>query len=102
MPATDLVRPVSAIVLELRHAWASGRRVALSLDADEHRVEGFVERVAASGAWVRVNATHVPATAILAVHLPARTADSTARPTERFHRGAHPLLRHDARQERLA
>lgn len=66
---------------ELRGAWASGRRVALSLDdaCELQRVEGFVQAVSPTDAWVRVRGWRVPAWAVLAVHLPSRLGDSTAR-----------------------
>jgi hypothetical protein len=75
-----LVRPVSAVAWELRGAWATGRRVALSLDrADVDRLEGIVSRVAASGAFVVVRGKYVPLERVLAVHHPSRLGDSTHR-----------------------
>lgn len=78
---SDLVRPVSAVMWELRGAWASGRRVVLSLDSRcvVRRVEGWVRGVAATDAFVRIQGWHVPGDAILAVHHPSRLGDSTAR-----------------------
>lgn len=76
-----LVRPVSSMLWELRAAWASGKRVSLSLGERcvQPRIEGWVTRVAATGAFVHVGGQHVPADAILAVHLPSRLGDSTVR-----------------------
>jgi len=76
---TALARPLAAIFWDLRGAWASGRRVALSLDADVPRAEGFVTRVSATDASVHVGDLLVPADRILAVHLPSRLGDSTVR-----------------------
>jgi hypothetical protein len=82
-----LVRPASSLLWELRAAWATGRRVSLSLDERciVHRVEGWVEQVAATGAFVVVNGWHVPTDAILAVHNPSRVGDSTVGERERWH-----------------
>lgn len=76
-----LVRPIPSMMWELRTAWASGRRVALSLDprCDRPRVEGHVRSVSPTDGWVKIGAAHFPADAILAVHLPSRLGDSTAR-----------------------
>lgn len=80
MTSTALVRPVSSVALELRAAWATGRRVALSLErADFERLEGIVTRVAASGSYVVVRGRHVPLERVLAVHWPSRLGDSTFR-----------------------
>jgi hypothetical protein len=63
---------------ELRAAWATGRRVALTLErADHDRMEGIVTRVAGSGAYVVVRGRHVPLERVLAVHYPSRLGDST-------------------------
>jgi hypothetical protein len=77
--STDLVRPSSSMLWELRGCWATGRRVALSLDADVRRAEGHVTAVAATDAYVKVGDLMVPTDRILAVHLPSRLGDSTAR-----------------------
>jgi hypothetical protein len=76
-----LIRPVASTMWELRAAWASGRRVVVSLDARcvVARIEGWVRGVSATDAWVRVQGWRVPADAILAVHHPSRLGDSTAR-----------------------
>lgn len=66
----ELVRPSSAVAWELRSAWATGRRVALSIDGDETRAEGFVTTVAATGAYCKVGGLHVPLERVLAVHRP--------------------------------
>lgn len=82
---TALVRPVSSIAWELRAAWATGRRVSLSLErADLERIEGHVSRVAATDALVTVAGRAVPLDRVLAVHLPSRLGDSTVR-GQRFH-----------------
>jgi hypothetical protein len=76
-----LVRPVDAMVWELRAAWGAGWRVALTLDERcvVDRLEGTVDHVSATGAWVEVAGWHVPTDAVLAVHRPSRLGDSTAR-----------------------
>jgi hypothetical protein len=73
-----LARPLRAIAWELRAAWASGRRVSVSLErADLDRLEGHVDRVAATDATVTVAGRIVPLDRVLAVHLPSRLGDST-------------------------
>jgi hypothetical protein len=73
-----LVLPQSSIAWELRSAWATGRRVALSLQGcSVGRLEGFVQRVAATDALVRVAGYDVPLVAVLAVHYPSRLGDSS-------------------------
>lgn len=79
MTGFELVRPLRATFWELRACWATGRRVALSLDADVARVEGHVTKVSATDASVHIGDILVPASAILAVHLPSRLGDSTVR-----------------------
>src|SRR3954452_24896915 len=83
-PGMDLVRPLSAIFWDLRGAWATGRRVALSLDADVSRAEGHVVRVSATDASVYIGDLLIPADRILAVHLPSRLGDSTVSPGEQW------------------
>jgi len=69
----------AAVQWELREAWASGRRVALSLErCDLDRVEGVVACVAPTGAWVKVQGRLVPIERVLAVHRPSRLGDSKA------------------------
>jgi hypothetical protein len=94
-----LVRPLSAVAWELRTAWASGRRVALSLDeqANERRLEGHVKTVAATDAFVVLGSRHIPLSAVLAVHLPSRLGDSTMRAGD-FH---GPALRVVPQKEQL-
>ena len=73
-----LTRSTPAMVWELRTAWATGRRVALSLDerCELNRVEGAVDRVAATGVYVVVAGLHVPTERVLAVHRPSRLGDA--------------------------
>lgn len=79
MTGVALIRPLRAIAWELRTAWATGKRVSLSLErADLERLEGHVQRVAATDATVTVSGHHVPLDRVLAVHLPSRLGDSTA------------------------
>jgi hypothetical protein len=77
---------------ELRGAWATGARVALSLDhrCRWRRVEGHVRAVSATGASVTVNGWRVPLEAVLAVHKPSRLGDSTARAGGWFGRRYEP------------
>jgi hypothetical protein len=73
---TALVRPLSAVTWELRTSWASGRRVALTLEGcDMPRLEGIVTAVASSGAFARVRGLHVPTDNILAIHWPSILGD---------------------------
>jgi hypothetical protein len=68
------------LLFELRSAWASGRRVALSLErCDYPRMEGIVTRVAPSGAYARVRGRLVPLDRVLALHWPSRLGDSDHR-----------------------
>jgi hypothetical protein len=74
----DLIRPTSSIAWELRTAWATGRRVSLTLErADLDRLEGHVSRVAATNAYVAIAGLQVPLDRVLAVHVPSRLGDST-------------------------
>lgn len=80
MTGAALTRPLSSIAYELRAAWALGRRVSLSLErCDVERLEGTVSSVSATGASVTVSGKLVPLDRVLAVHLPSRLGDSTAR-----------------------
>jgi|SRR5215212_6689529 len=95
--AVVLYRAAQRMAAELRTAWASGRRVALSIEGGE-RVEGHVERIAATAAWVRVAGLHVPLDRVLALHRPSRLGDSTVRRRQRFdHAGRAQLAPQDAR-----
>ncbi len=77
MTGTDLVRLASSVLWELRAAWASGRRVSVTLErADVARVEGHVGAVSATGASVCINGLMVPMDRVLAVHQPSRLGDS--------------------------
>lgn len=89
MAGVALVRRVDAMLDELRAAWASGRRVALTVDGGR-RVEGHVGHVATTGVFVDVGSKRVMADAVLAVHLPSRLGDSTIR-TAAFHEGPRDL-----------
>lgn len=61
---------------ELRRAWATGRRVSLTLvDNAGRRVEGHVRAVSATGASVNVNGILVPVESILGVHMRSRWMD---------------------------
>ncbi len=83
--STALVRLSHAIAYELRAAWASGRRVSVSLErADLARVEGHVFAVSATDATVTVAGLLIPLDRVLAVHLPSRLGDSTAGADERW------------------
>lgn len=85
MASTALVRPVAAVAWELRGAWATGRRVAVSLErADVGRLEGHVSRVSATGATMVLAGLHVPLDRVLAVHWPSRLGDSTVAVDERW------------------
>jgi hypothetical protein len=95
-----LVRPLSAVAWELRTAWATGRRVALSLErCDVDRLEGTVQRVAATGATVKVAGLVVPLDRVLAVHWPSRLGDSTQRGESADPARPRALARYDGQQE---
>jgi hypothetical protein len=82
---TALTRPLNATAWELRAAWATGRRVAVSLErADMDRVEGHVFSVAATDATVTIAGVVVPLDRVLAVHRPSRLGDSTVAEGERW------------------
>ena len=95
-----LVRPVAAVAWELRGAWATGRRVALTIDADVTRVEGIVGEVAATDAYCKVDGVHVPLGRVMAVHRPSRLGDSTADAGE-WSGPVPEAAQHDPRQLRL-
>lgn len=80
MTGMALIRPVGGTLWDLRAAWATGRRIAVTLErADVDRVEGHISTVSATGAAVTVAGLRVPTDRILAVHYPSRLGDSTAR-----------------------
>ena len=80
MSGTALIRPISSMAWELRSCWASGRRVALTLErCDRTRLEGHVQKIAATDAYVQVCGLRVPLDRVLAVHIPSRLGDSTVR-----------------------
>lgn len=87
------MRLASSVAWELRSAWASGRRVALSLDdrATARRLEGHITGVASTGAYVALAGRHIPLDVILAVHLPSRLGDSSAR-GDSFHGPARRVV----------
>ena len=84
-----LTRDLDAVAWELRGHWASGRRVALSIDGDVSRVEGHVQAVSPTGAYVVVAELHVPLDRVLAVHRPSRLGDSTVAFGEAWFGRAH-------------
>jgi hypothetical protein len=65
-------RPRGSISWELRAKWATREEVVLSLSerCNPKRLEGTVDRVAPSGAFVIVAGWHVPMEDVLAVHTP--------------------------------
>lgn len=67
-----LERPTGSITWELRAKWATRTPVVLSLSERcvPRRLEGLVDKVAPSGAFVICDGVHVPTGDILAVHLP--------------------------------
>lgn len=67
-----LERPTGSITWELRSKWASRKPVVLTLSerCNPRRLEGQVDRVAPSGAFVVVDGWHVPTEEILGVHQP--------------------------------
>jgi hypothetical protein len=70
--------PVNAKAWRLRGSWASGRRVSLTIDSrDLHRIEGHVQAVSATNAYVVIAGQHVPLDYVLAVHYPSLLGDST-------------------------
>lgn len=82
---------------ELRAAWATGRRVAVSVDG-HGRVEGHVSHVAATDAFAVVRGTLVPLGLVLAVHHPSRLGDSTARAGQ-WEGPAHAPAHHPGQQQ---
>lgn len=68
----SLSRPEQSIAWELRGAWAGHRPVVLTLSARclVERVEGLIERVAVTGAFVVIDGWHIPTVDVLGVHRP--------------------------------
>jgi hypothetical protein len=68
----EATRPETAKAWELRGAWASQRRVVVMLTPRcvIDRVEGLVERVAVTGAFVVIDGWHIPTEDILTVLKP--------------------------------
>ncbi len=81
----DLVSDPDAIAWECRGAWATGRRVSLSLEGRGQLV-GLVRAVAATGAYVILatdedpDGIHVPLYIVEAVHRPHFHSPATWRP----------------------
>lgn len=71
-----LVRSVRAIADELRSAWASGRRVSLTIAGDETRVEGHVLHISSTDGATIIAGLLVPLDRVLAVYWPTRLGDS--------------------------
>lgn len=94
---TALARLPTSYLWELRTAWATGRRVSLSLDERSamDRAEGHISTVAATGAFIRIGNTHIPLDVILAVHLPSRLGDSTVRGDQPFHAPGRRIVPQD-------
>lgn len=76
----EVQREESAIAWELRSAWAVHRRVVLTLSPRcvIDRVEGLVEQVAVTGAFVVLDGWHIPTIDVLAVHRPHHTMREAA------------------------
>lgn len=70
-----LERPTGSISWELRAKWATRQEVVLTLSerCQPRRLEGRVDRVAPSGAFVVVAGWHVPMGDVLGVHQPHYT-----------------------------
>lgn len=96
-PGSELVRSWVSMLRELRDVRLSGRRTSVSLTTGE-RVEGWVVRVAATGAFVVIRQPedeemHVPVQALAAIHHPAIGHDSAydvgAEEPQRWHGRAY-------------
>ena len=72
--AADLTleRSEAALAWELRGAWAARKRVVVVLTdrCMVQRVEGFVQRVAVTGAFAIIDGWHVPMSEVLTVRSP--------------------------------
>jgi hypothetical protein len=77
---TTLQRSEHAMAWELRTAWALGRPVVLTLTERciVRRIEGRVERVAVTGAFVVLEGWHVPLLDVLSVRSPHHAQRSEA------------------------
>ncbi len=85
MTGAALIRPLRAVAWDLRTAWASGRRVSVTLErADVDRVEGHVFTVSPTNASVTIAGLLIPLDRVLAVHSPSRLGDSTVGEDERW------------------
>lgn len=81
MAGMSLIRPLRAVAWDLRSAWASGRRVSVTLErADVNRVYS----VSATDATVTIAGLLIPLDRVLAVHRPSRLGDSTVGEGERW------------------
>jgi hypothetical protein len=76
----DLERPADSITWELRGKWARQEAVVLTLSehCNPRRLEGLVDHVATTGAFVVVDGWHVPTEHVLAVHRPHFTQREAA------------------------
>ncbi len=91
--STALVRQLSMAAWDLRAAWATGKRVAVTLErADVGRVEGHVFSVSPTNATVTIAGLMIPLDRVLAVHAPSRLGDSTIEEGERWRGRAHRLI----------
>lgn len=78
--APVLYNAASVVAENLRHAWALGHRVAVTLEGCEtRRLEGVVRTVAPTGITAQVAGQRFPIANVLAVHRPSRLGDSTVR-----------------------
>jgi hypothetical protein len=75
-----LERPEAALAWELRARWADQRPVVLTLTERcvVRRIEGRVERVAVTGAFVVLEGWHVPLAEVLSVRSPHHAQRSEA------------------------
>jgi hypothetical protein len=88
-PETAMTRPQATIAWELRGHWAAHRRVALTLSdrCIQKRIEGHVDRIATTDAFVVVDGWHVPLQDVLAVY---KTAKATRVPQDAGHKLSRP------------
>jgi hypothetical protein len=73
-------RPEQATAWELRGAWAAHRRVVVTLSdrCVVQRVEGLIEAVAVTGAFVVIDGWHIPTADVTGVHRPHYTQEAVA------------------------